>query len=190
MLVDLISLAQAENEEAMMELIARFEKLLKKYARRLNYEDALNDLTLEFIHVVRVIKLDCLASSNDGVLVNYIIRSLNNRYYKLGKQAAEKNYQETGFSELSEEQLHKLEEQSATSGTDEWFEFLSHIQAGVLTEREQFILTQEFFFGLGSAEIAEKEGISRQSVNQMKQRALKKLRMVIDKEGHCAKEYK
>ena len=188
MFANLITMAQAGSDEAMMKLMERFERLLKKYARLLRYEDALSDLTLEFIRLIRAIRLERLASNNDGALVNYIVQAVKHSYYKLVKQAVEVSYQETCFTDLSEEQLHKVDAQNATDDTDEWFEFLSHFPAGVLTERAQSILTKEFYFGMSSAEIAEQEGVSRQSVNQIKQRALKKLGTIVEREGRHGKE--
>ena len=51
MLLDVVLQAQTGNENAMLELINRFYKLLVKYAKQLTYEreDAISDLQLDFI---------------------------------------------------------------------------------------------------------------------------------------------
>jgi len=46
---------------------------------------------------------------------------------------------------------------------------------------ERNILTDLYYWGYSSAEIARKQGTSRQNVNQIKHRALKKMRKSIQK---------
>ena len=44
MLVSLIITLQASNQDAMLQLIARFQPLLRKHTRILNYEDSYHEL--------------------------------------------------------------------------------------------------------------------------------------------------
>lgn len=46
MLCDLICNAQKGDKEAVLELIQKFSPLFRKYARKLNYEDAYEDRSL------------------------------------------------------------------------------------------------------------------------------------------------
>lgn len=69
MLLDIISLVP--DEQAVMTLVKRFDKLLRKYARFLEYEDAYNDLLLFFIELLHKLK-DNTSLLNDGVIVNYM----------------------------------------------------------------------------------------------------------------------
>ncbi len=55
MLIDWIRSAQRDDENAMLYLITRFEKLFRKYARKLQYEDAENDLILDFIELIKTL---------------------------------------------------------------------------------------------------------------------------------------
>lgn len=55
MLIDWIRSAQRDDEDAMLYLITRFEKLIRKYARKLQYEDAENDLILDFIELIKTL---------------------------------------------------------------------------------------------------------------------------------------
>ena len=53
MLIDLIRSAQKDDEHAMLQLINRFDKLFQKYGRKLRYEDAKNDLIVDFIELIK-----------------------------------------------------------------------------------------------------------------------------------------
>lgn len=52
MLLDEIRNAQDGNQDSMMTIIRRFNPLLKKYGKKLGYEDATDDLTVEFIEQI------------------------------------------------------------------------------------------------------------------------------------------
>ena len=65
MLCELVNKAQIGDENAMIELIARFDPLLKKYASKLNYEDAYEDALLFFIELIKRLRLDTLKDGGD-----------------------------------------------------------------------------------------------------------------------------
>ena len=52
MLIDSIIHAQQGCDSDMMFLVSKFSGILKKYARKLNYEDAEQDLTADFIELI------------------------------------------------------------------------------------------------------------------------------------------
>lgn len=83
MIIDDIRNSQLGNQQAMLDLVERFTPALKKYARKLETEDALNDLVLEFLEVI--LHLDCssIRQQGDGAMVNYLSRSINCSYIKL-----------------------------------------------------------------------------------------------------------
>ena len=58
MLYELINSVQRDDKEAMTELIDRFQPLLKKYAAKLNYEDAYEDMVLYYIGLIKNINLN------------------------------------------------------------------------------------------------------------------------------------
>jgi DNA-directed RNA polymerase specialized sigma subunit len=53
MICRLLARAQQGDDEAMLELINRFQPLLKKYAKKLRYDDAYEDCLLFFIELVK-----------------------------------------------------------------------------------------------------------------------------------------
>lgn len=46
---DLVVRAEDNDNDAMLELIGRFRPLMLKYAKKLNYDDAYEDMVFEFI---------------------------------------------------------------------------------------------------------------------------------------------
>ena len=52
MLLEELKRAQSGDDQAMLNLISKFLPLIKKYARKLGYEDAANDLIVDFIEFV------------------------------------------------------------------------------------------------------------------------------------------
>ena len=66
----------------MMFLVSKFSGILKKYARKLNYEDAEQDLTADFIELIHHIDIEKLNNTSDGAIVNFLIRSTYHYYVK------------------------------------------------------------------------------------------------------------
>lgn len=63
--------AKVGNSEILMELIKQFKPLLKKYAWKLGYEDAYEDLQLEFIKLIKEFPTETLSVKNDAGVVSY-----------------------------------------------------------------------------------------------------------------------
>ena len=53
LLLEKVEQAQRGNEEAMLKLILQFSPLMKKYGRKLGYEDATEDLIADFVSAGR-----------------------------------------------------------------------------------------------------------------------------------------
>ena len=112
----------------------------------------------------------------DAGIVNYIAVSVKNHYIKLSKQS-EKN-KLTTFTDLSESQKYYIEKISTNIDDTEisWY-----FQGSMpLTNLEQQILVMIYEHGYSVSEVALCTRKTRQAVNQMKKRALKKLQIMID----------
>ncbi|MPM28694.1 Bacteriocin UviA [bioreactor metagenome] len=172
MIVDLIVLSQAGSSEATLELIHKFDPLLKKYAYKLYYEDAYNDLVADFIELLKNIRTDTI-SSCEGSLVSYIAKAVRNSYIKRSiAHSRQRNF--IPYSAFDESELYRLEAESAT--VDETTTLDLCEIGSVLTEAELSVIKMLYFSGYTVNEVALSHGISRQAVNQMKKRALLKLR--------------
>lgn len=173
MLEGLIIKAQGADNEAMLELINKFSPLLKKYARRLNYEDAQNDLILYFIQLIHGMNLEKMLCKENGSIINYISICIKNYHNK--KIAEIVNLKkEIVHTSLSEEQLYYVDVKlSGVDETDFLYELGSH---QLLNESEFQVIYLIYSRGYTVVEVAKIINKSRQAVNQMKIRALKKLR--------------
>lgn len=62
MITDLIN--SLPDEQAYLELLQKFEKVLKKYSRLLNYEDSFFDMQLFFFELVMSMKQKNISYTN------------------------------------------------------------------------------------------------------------------------------
>lgn len=173
MIKELIVQSQTGNRDATLKLVEKFDPLLKKYAYKLYYDDAYNDLLLDFINILYNMRLDLLRDTSEGTLVSYICTSIRSSYIKR-LIALKKLHNFVPYSALSDSELYYAEATSATS--DSYFEFEFTGVNRVLTDLELTIVRRIYLSGYSVTEIASICGISRQAVNQTKNRALKKLK--------------
>lgn len=160
------------DEAAALQLLEMFEKLLKKYARQLGTEDAYEDLRLFFFELITKLKGKDISSDNDGYIVSYIAKSIKNQYIFMSKQRNADNIDT--FSDISEEQMIYIEQLAASDNqTDISIYFPSHNK---LTEKEETILRLYFVNGYSIETISNQLKVSRQAVNQAKNRAINKIR--------------
>ena len=176
MLSNLVEKAQKGDDNAMMELINQFSFLFKKYARKLNYEDAYEDIRLYFIELIKSMNLKKLQCLEDGVIVSYINVSIKNFYNKKIRKilVAQK---EIVLSELTEEQEYYVEVQSAKE--DERDIFMELGMNNLLNENECKVIYLIYLEGYTTTEIARATHKSKQAVNQLKHRALDKIKRTL-----------
>lgn len=175
---NLIVRAGNNDNGAMMELLEMFRPLITGYARKLNYEDAYEDVRLEFIRVVRLMGSGRMHETEDGAVISYIKECMSN-FYKKRVQKVVRSKKEIVFSELTEEQTYYVDAQLTTM--DEEDIFLAFGMDHLLNAREEKVLYLIYVKGNSSAEIAKDWHKSRQAVNQLKKRAIQKIMTVMNK---------
>ncbi len=176
MIKNLIIELQKGSKDAILQLIEKFDPLLKKYAYKLRYDDAYNDLLLEFIQLLKNLRLNVLDNTCEGTLVSYISTSIHSFYIKKSI-ALKKLHKFVPYSDLSDSELYYIEVVSAISDT--YFELDFTNFDYLLTELESSVIKMIYLWGYSVLEIASIYGISRQAVNQTKIRALKKLKYLF-----------
>lgn len=173
MLRTLIDKAQENDNEALMELIDKFQPLIRKYTLKLNYEDAYEDLILWFIELV---KTDKLADLKEEVIVSYINVCIKNYYNKkIGKIIDRKR--EWLWSDMTEEASYYTEKLLAKEDENDLFMELQLKE--VLNDSEYQVIYWVYIKGYSTAEIARLMKKTRQAVNQQKQRAIKKVKNLL-----------
>lgn len=173
MLIDWIRSAQRDDEDAMLYLITRFEKLIRKYARKMQYEDAENDLTLDFIELIKTLDIKKLNNSSDGAVVNFLVQSTYHFYLKRLDAIMKRVRNETVLINLDLTQNHALEEIMAMYDD---FSVSELFPPKLLTKNEEKILIAIYQEGYSVSDIAASLHVSRQNINQIKKRAEAKLR--------------
>lgn len=165
--INAIRAAQNGENEQMLYLIDQFTPLLRKYARRLHMEDAENELILRFLEIITYFDVDKMENQSDGAITKYLCSAIYHAYCKL--QAKQTEYHMVDIDDPTIQQfLMTLPENSASDK-------LPHFPDGLLTNTEHTVIRLLYEQGYSSTIIARKLGVSRQSVNQTKLRALKKL---------------
>ena len=173
MISDLIVQSKAGDTDATMTLINKFNPLLKKYEYKLFYEDAYNDLLVDFIELIHTIKLDHMRNRDEGSLISYISKTIYDSYIKRSMYL-KKNHNLVFYSDLSDRKSEYVEAESAT--TDTYFTKELFDLNKVMTKSEIAITKMLYMQGYTVKEVASDLGITRQAVNQMKKRILKKLK--------------
>lgn len=172
MTIYLIQKSQEGDGEATLKLIEKFNPLLRKYAYKLHYDDSYNDLLVDFITLIYNIRLDHLHNKGEGCIVSYMCKSIRSSFIK--KLTAIKILHNCSlYSELSDSELYYVDVLSSIH--DEYFKDDLSEAYSILSESEMYIIKMVYSCGYTVSEIAFIQGISRQAVNQMKKRALKKL---------------
>lgn len=176
MIIDDIRKSQSGDDAATLGLVEKFGPVLKKYAWKLETEDAYYDLQLDFLDLIYHIDLAALKTTSDGAMVQYLVKSIYHAYVKaLRKIIDNKCY--VSADELPDELLYK-------NGTTTYSEVVPFdIPRGFLTPLEEKTFWFVCIAGYSSAELAKSNGVSRQSVNQAKQRAIKKLAAYLKQSG-------
>lgn len=164
-LFDLFLNAYNGNSFAQLQIVQRFQPLLKKYAALLNY----SDLQLYLLELLHSGKLTKLQRKDDGTLVKYIESSIRHQYISLNsRKNAVDNSVIASVDEIDFDQM-------SLSSNDEYPELLISDLHSVLQPSELTLLSQFVFKGMSIADIAEKSGVSRQAINRKKLSILKKL---------------
>ncbi|PWE85254.1 hypothetical protein LG34_17060 [Eubacterium ramulus] len=175
MLYKIVVDAKNGDQDAKMKLINKFMPVIRKCSRKLYSEDAENEMILFILELIPKIPDNLLRPENDGKIVNYISISVKNHYsYCIRKKMQEKD--KIPFSDLSEEQLHLLENELSTN--DEMNKLIQDDLDISLSEKEYKVIVMFYFEQYSIAEIAEEFNVSRQAVNQMRCRAINKLRKI------------
>ena len=173
MLIDLIRSAQKDDEHAMLQLINRFDKLFQKYGRKLRYENAKNDLIVDFIELIKTFDFEKINNTSDGAIVNFLVKSTYRFYLKHLEIFMNKSNMEVPLCDLDSSQVQILERRLAMQDSLSVSELFPK---NVLTLKEQKILIAIYQEGRSVSDVAAFLHVSRQNINQIKKRAESKIR--------------
>ena len=151
------------NNNSLLEIIEIFNPLISKYSRLLDKEDTRQDLIIHLIKVLNNIPIDNKRVLKNKEIIGYIAKSIRNEYIKLSKKRDKIRLNEMELS---------LDIKISHEDCKTEFEILDMFK--VLTKKEAYIMKLLYVYYLSVSEVADYMKISRQAVNQSKNRALKK----------------
>ncbi len=163
--------AQNGSEEHVIKLYYKFLPLIKKYGRKLNYEEAESDLTIFLLEYIKNFNLNKFRNRSEGEIVNYIKLIFKNKYIDVLRQLMNKKI-ETPIvkTEIICNDCYKnLEEEYILSLMKD----LNDIQRKIIVGR--------YFHGYSDDNLSEILKISRQAVYKNRKKALELIKLEISK---------
>ena len=160
-LFPLIEEYQSGNMSHFEILYKVFEKLLFYYSKKLDYDDALQELNVFLVELLHQLSLDKFCIDESYGLKRYISASIKHKYIALSKL-------HQAYNSLFVEYCEQI------SFSDSDFEESLFLSDGLLllSVRQRQIIVRKYICGYSDFEIAENLHISRQAVNRLKIRGL------------------
>ena len=174
-LKNLIRVAKENDENAMLEIIEKFQPLINKYYRSSYYnEDIKSSLELKLIEIIKIeINLNNLRDNNEGTIVNYITSCLYHHYLAVCGKNDMKSKNEIGCENDTLIDLFDARKFASDGKIED--NLLFEALKDILTEREFKCVYYIVFMGYTAEELAKKLNITKQACNQCKKRAFKKI---------------
>ena len=169
--------SQSGDEHATLKLVDTFKPLLKKYAYKLDYEDAYNDLLVDFISILRRLCLSDIKQCHEAGLISYISTAVHSCYVKR-LVVLTKRVSSITFADLGESTAHKIESIASPENQFDVVE-LDFIKNS-LTEKELIAVMALYHYGYTPTEAARLLGISRKNFYKRKNSALSKLKNILE----------
>lgn len=165
----LILKARTNDKKAMHKILQTFSAQMKSYSQKLAQEDTLQDLTVFLIELVYKLRKNIVTLQNEKILLAYLSRSLRHKYLNLAHKHTIHQITEINLTEDLNIQYYDHKEQ----------EIFMNDLLKELTSKEKTILSLLYFYGFSIKEIAQFNNVTRQAVNQIKNRALRKLKKFL-----------
>lgn len=158
---------QNGNKRGIYDVLIIFDNILNKYSRSLNHEDTKQDLSIFLIGLFY--KIPIYKFNDERQILSYISKSIKYEYIRLSKINSKKLSNEVYINE-DIEMYYNFDSYD--------IEFLDLIS--ILNESEKHILNLFFVENFSISEISKLMNVSRQAINQNKNRAIKKLKYIVD----------
>lgn len=175
-LYDLVKESQNGDKEVTLQLVEKFMPLLKKYAWKLGYEDAFEDLRLNFLELLKLMNLDQLSCKDDARIVSYLTKSLYYSFIKLSKRNRTSANEIPVSSYLDADSDNTIEDLAVSY--DDYNFITKEILHKYLTNNEAEIIFEIFYLKRKVKEIAYDRKISEAAISKIKKHALEKLKKI------------
>lgn len=142
-----------------------FERLIRLYASRIDFEDTVAELNLFLIELLHKLDLTRFSCDRSYSIQKYIAVSIRNQYLDLLKKQIDRIQKTLPLCEI------------ASTGEDFYDEKIMLPDAFLLlTPKQKAVIKNKYIYGYNDVEISKMMGTTRQAVNSIKNRAFKVLR--------------
>ncbi len=173
-LYEVFKKAQDGNKEYVLELYNKFLPLIKRYGRKLNYEEAESDLTIFLLEYIKNVDLNKFKNRNNGEIINYTKLTFKSKYIDILRQLINKKIETTIVeTELIYNDCYKNLEKEYT---------LSLMKN--LNDRQRKIIIGRYIHGYSDDKLSKIYKISRQSVYKHRKKALELMKAEINKNNN------
>lgn len=167
-------LLQAQNgdELAKVGIFKKFLPCIKGFSKKLNYEEAETDLTIFLLEFINKINLKKFENRSEGEIVIYIHRAFKCKYINTLKQLINKKIE---TADLETDIMccdHYAEIEP---------EYIFYLLID-LTDLQRKIIIGKYENDYTDIEIAELYGVSRQTINKQKKKAIEKIKSKLSLE--------
>ncbi len=168
----MVKKAQEGNKKSTIELIEKFSPLIRKYGRKLNYDDAEADIIIFLIETIKKIPIfNNINLNKEECIVGYINTSIKNRYISLSKKYISIVSQETKL-DINIFLDYTLQDEQESIDNHIFITFL----LDKLPHYQKQIIENIFIDNIPETDLSKRLHTSRQSVNRAKNRALSNLK--------------
>lgn len=176
-LLEEITLFQDKSNN-FIDILSFFNSKIKYLSYKLKYPEASTDLII-FLHQL-ILKLDFHKFNSDEEILKYIKKCLENKAIKLSYKI---NFDKNFILFHSDSEI--LDVIDKTNSNDAYSNIFFNDLISTLKPKQKQIMFFKFYLQLSDIEIAKMLNISRQAVNKSERASLKKLKLLLCKEGYC-----
>jgi RNA polymerase sigma factor (sigma-70 family) len=161
-LYELFMMGKEGDEKAKLELYKKFLPRIKKFGRKLFYEEAETDLTIFLLEFINNVNLEKFQNREDEEIDSYIYKVFKNKYINILRQVINKNIETTIFETnfICYDCYEKLEEKYI-------FELMQNLN--VIQKK---IIIGKYVYDYSDIELAALLKVSRQTIYKNKKTAL------------------
>lgn len=157
--IALITEYRKGKEEAILPLLKQFEGLIYHYKAKCDIEDICEELTVFLLEMFNKINLGLFEDQEDDGINRYIAVSVGHKFVALSKEY----YKNRTF--------HTVTDPDVGYTPDLCQEAILRETLSSLTPRQRDVILYKYIYKYSDIEIAETLHISRQAVNQIKNRS-------------------
>lgn len=174
MLIDRITSYKNGNKEILVEIINKFNPILKKYSYEFLYfdEDTYSELVILLIELLNKMNIDNFKF--DGEVISYLSKTIKNGYIDIVRK--ESKSIEPIFLDDMELTLKSVDQYEILFGNLNYDKIIEK-----LSEREKYVTNELFKNGKTEVEVARALNVSKQYINKTKKSVLHKLKCELER---------